>query len=486
MRNGALTGARFVLLAGPVALAFFSGGYFDGPRAWAGLVAWALVALSLLAARRPLPRVAGPRLAIGGLALLAVWTLASLAWAPIADSAYDAGQLAFLYAGVLFAATALLRPRSALRSVEPALAAGALVVVGYGISERLVPGVLHFHHSISAEGRLEQPLTYWNAMGEAAAFGLVLCARLAGDATRPSPMRIAAAVAAAPIGLGLYLSFSRGALFAAAAGLVALIVAAPRREQLRSAGLTLGAAAVAAAISAPLHGVTGLAGSLGSREREGAVVLVVLVVVMTAAGLGQRALVRRGATGPLALPRHAGLIALGLVIGLFALSLAVGSSETSTAPLSGGATRYTTLRTNRYAYWHVALRAFADEPVRGVGAGGWAVYWLRLRRIDEGAQDAHSLYLQTAAELGLIGLALLAAFLGGVFWAARDALRVAPGLAAGPIAGFVVWLAHVALDWDWQMPAVTLTALILAGALLSLSELSGVGRPPRTRAVARS
>ena len=39
------------------------------------------------------------------------------------------------------------------------------VVIGYGMSERLLPGLLHFAGSFSAEGRLEQPLTYWNAMG---------------------------------------------------------------------------------------------------------------------------------------------------------------------------------------------------------------------------------------------------------------------------------------------------------------------------------
>ena len=48
MRARLLSGAGVVLLAGPVALAFFSGGYFDGPRAWAGLVAWLLVVLAVL------------------------------------------------------------------------------------------------------------------------------------------------------------------------------------------------------------------------------------------------------------------------------------------------------------------------------------------------------------------------------------------------------------------------------------------------------
>ena len=73
-------------------------------------------------------------------------------------------------------------------------------------------------------------------MGELAALGFVLCARLAGDATRP---RLAARSAprrrCAPLGLGLYLSFSRGALFACAAGLVALVVLAPRARAAASA-----------------------------------------------------------------------------------------------------------------------------------------------------------------------------------------------------------------------------------------------------------
>jgi O-antigen ligase len=98
------------------------------------------------------------------------------------------------------------------------------------------------------------------------------------------------------------------------------------------------------------------------------------------------------------------------------------------------------------------------------------VYWLRYRPYHTGAQDAHSLYIQTAAELGVIGLALLAAFFAGIILAARRALRAAPNLAAGLIAGLVVWAAHCAVDWDWEMPAVTLLAILLSGALLGLSD----------------
>src|SRR6202035_3073240 len=126
------------------------------------------------------------------------------------------------------------KPREVFSLAEPAMAAAALIVIGYGLSERLLPGVLKFAHSLSAQGRLEQPLTYWNAMGEVAALGFVLCAALAGDASRSARLRAAAAAAAARLGRGLYVTFSRGALFACAAGLVALVVLVPRREQLRA------------------------------------------------------------------------------------------------------------------------------------------------------------------------------------------------------------------------------------------------------------
>jgi hypothetical protein len=471
VRTAALNSARAVLLGGATVLAFFTGGYFQTTRAWAALLAWLLVLVALLAGESPVPRTRHGRVALGGLALLAAWTLLSTTWAPIAGSAYQAGQLAVLYVGIMLAAVALLRERDVQQLVEPVLATSALIVIGYGISERLLPGLLHFSRSATAEGRLEQPLTYWNAMGELAAIGLVLSVRIAGDSTRPRRLRGAAAAAAVPLALGLYLSFSRGALFACAAGLLTLIVAAPRRAQLHAMLLAFLAGGLACAIAAPLRGVTALAGPLPVRERDGAIVLGALVVIAIGAALAQHALAARaGAERELRLPAHAPWIALGLICAGFAVAIAVGAKEGTSAPLSSGASRYETLQSNRYAYWSVAWRAFEDEPLRGVGAGGWAVWWLRYRTVEEGAQDAHSLPLQTAAELGLVGLVLLSAFFGGLAFGARAAFQAAPQRAAGMIAAFVVYVAHAPLDWDWQMPAVTVAALVLAGALLALGE----------------
>ena len=470
MRHRVAHVARSVLLAGPTALAFYAGGYFDGPRIWAGLAAWVLVAVAAIVCPRRVPGSPGAKIALVGLALLAAWTLASIVWAPIAGSAYRYGQQVVLYAGVLLAAAALLQTRGAQRAVEPAVAAGTLIVIGYGLSERLLPGLLHFARSVSAQGRLEQPLTYWNAMGELAALGFVLSARLAGDSDRAPGLRTAAAAAAAPLGLGLYLSFSRGALFACVAGLVTLIIAAPRRRQAGAALRALAAGLLSALVAAPSAGVTSLAGSISARELQGAITLLALVVIMSAAAFAHRRLAARERDGELRLPRRApGLAAVAICAGL-ALAIVAGDRERTSEPLSAGATRLVSLQSDRYAYWRVALRAFGQEPLRGVGAGGWAVYWLRWRPFAEGAQDAHSLPLQTAAELGIIGLGLLAAFLAGVGLAARTAHRTAPDMAAGAIAGFVVWLAHSPLDWDWEMPAVTLVAMVLAGALLALSD----------------
>ncbi len=470
MRRYVAPPARWALLAGPTALAFYSGGYFDGPRIWAGLATWVIVALAALTVRRPVPRTPGARLALGGLALLAAWTLASILWAPIAGTAYHDGQRLVLYAGVLLAASALFRDRASQRLVEPVLAAGTLIVIGYGLSERLLPGILHFARSVSAEGRLEQPLTYWNAMGELAAIGFVLAARLAGDDRRPRLVRALAAAAAAPLGMGLYLSFSRGALFACVAGLVTLLVALPQRRQASALARALGAGVLAAVTCAPMRGVTALAGPLGTRERDGAIELVLLIVIAGAAGAAQwrQAATERG--GDLRLPRRAPAIAVVVICAGLALAIVAGDKEGTTQPLSGGSTRLVSLQSNRYAYWKVALRVFARSPLDGVGSGGWSVYWLKWRPFAEGAQDAHSLELQTLAELGLVGLALLAAFLAGIGRAAAAAHRLSPPASAGAIAAAIVYLAHSPLDWDWEMPAVTLVALVLGGLLLALPD----------------
>ena len=201
---------------------------------------------------------------------------------------------------------------------------------------------------------------------------------------------------------------------------------------------------------------------------------------MVAAGAIAPRLVSSGAAGrQLRLPRRAPWIALALICVGLAVAITVGAKETTVSPsLSGGASRLTSLQSDRYAYWDVALRAFASQPLYGVGAGGWAVWWLRYRTVPAFAQDTHSLPLQTLAELGLVGLALLGTLVGGVAVAARRAHRLSPLFTSGAIGAIVAYAAHAPLDWDWQMPGVTLVALVLAGMVLAAAS-AGDARAPR-------
>lgn len=199
--------AAGAILAGPAVIAFFSGGFYDTPRLVAGLVAAALLLGGALLAERPLPRYWPGRLALGGMAGLTLWSALSVGWAPIGGPAIDDVQRLVLYLLGLAAAAAWLRPVPAARAVEPALALGALCVVGYGLSERMLPGLLEFEASRAADGRLEQPLTYWNGMGAIAVVGIVLCVRLAGSAERTRWLRAAAAAGVPTLTAGLYLTF---------------------------------------------------------------------------------------------------------------------------------------------------------------------------------------------------------------------------------------------------------------------------------------
>lgn len=118
---------------------------------------------------------------------------------------------------------------------------------------------------------------------------------------------------------------------------------------------------------------------------------------------------------------------------------------------------------NRPRYWHVALEDAAANPVVGSGAGTFAGYWLAHRSADFFARDAHSLYVESLAELGPLGLLLVVGSLGIPFLA----LRRGGGPLLASIAGaYVAFVVHAGIDWDWEVPAVTLTGVFCGAALL--------------------
>jgi O-Antigen ligase len=479
VRRAALTVCTAVLLAGPTVLAFFAGGHFDGARSVAAGAAWAVVFVLALAGPLPFPASAAGRVALAGLVGLAAWSAISVAWAPLAGPASDGAELLLLYVGVLLAAIGLLRNRPAARAVEPALALGALVVIGYGLAGRLLPGIVELSRSGGAGGRLEQPITYWNGEGLLAAIGLILCVRLAGDRSRAAGMRVAAAAACAPLGMGVYLSYSRGAAAVTGIGLIALVAARPSWPQLRAAVLGLGTAVVTAVCAITLSGVASLEGTPGERQRDGAIMLAILVVLTVAAAVltaraasAERSGSKRQGTLPHArrLPVVTGAAAMLCFAALIAGGLLenADSSERAVA----GPSRYASVSSLRYEYWRVGVDAFLDEPVKGVGSGGFRVVWRMERRVNATATNAHSLILETMTELGLPGLLFLLLFLSGVAAGARRALSERTPLSAGGAAVCIAWLLHASIDWDWQLPAVTLPALVLAGGLLAQSERS--------------
>src|ERR687887_414150 len=124
---------------------------------------------------------------------------------------------------------------------------------------------------------------------------------------------------------------------------------------------------------------------------------------------------------------------------------------------------------NRPHYWHVAWREVTLNPVLGSGAGTFERYWLLYRPVGSFARDAHNLYLETLAELGPIGLTLLLAALGLPLLVLRG--RRDPMLATAA-AGYVAYLVHAAVDWDWELPAVTLCGLVCGCSLLVATRTS--------------
>jgi hypothetical protein len=98
--------------------------------------------------------------------------------------------------------------------------------------------------------------------------------------------------------------------------------------------------------------------------------------------------------------------------------------------------------------------------VTGTGAGTFETWWLEHRARAQQIRDAHSLYLEVLGELGIVGLLLLVAALA-VPLAAGVGRRAEP-LVPVALAAYAAWLVHAGVDWDWEIPAVTLSALACA------------------------
>lgn len=466
-------------------LGFNAGGYPAGVASFAAVGLAVLLALRALAGDVRRPGIAGAA-ALVALALLTVWTLFSATWSQAPARAALEADRTLLY--LLVVATFATLPRPALAPVVRGLAAAIVVICATALVARLLFGI----EPHLSPHRLTWPLTYWNALGLLMALGALLCVHLTSRAAETPRVRTLAAAAVPALVCALYLTQSRAALGLAAAGLAAYAVLA------RPRGLAAGALAVLpgtvvvmiAALASPA-----LIG-LETADEEVASQGLRLALVIVLAGLGSARL--REVLGPVdrwaealrpPVPSRRAIIAaaVGAVALLAVGSLASGAParvyDRFVAPTrSDDDPRGRLLQISnagRLDHWRVALEASRGERLHGTGAGTFVFHWDRLKPVPRQVTEAHSLYVETLAELGVVGLGLvvsmLAALLAGPL-TARGEPRQERALVA---VAAVLWLAHAALEWDWEMPALTVVFLALAAAAAP----SGRALRPRTGAI---
>jgi len=451
-------------------------------------------------------RFRAPRLTLFGLAslaLFALWSGVTLFWSVAPDDTWLELNRTITY--VLVSCLAVALGASHSRSLE-SIGKGFLVIVVavtlYALGQKLFPG-LHVAgvFSLNQTGplpRLQAPFGYWNALALFIVMGVPLALALAIDRLRSRRLRLSALVALQLMLVTIGFTYSRGGLLALVAALVAMFVLS--KVALRAL-MWLAAASLAAA--PPLifgltnHSLTSSDISLGSREGAGAVLALILlmsILVLLAGGVRLLDLewrihlspqrvrtIRRGVVGALA---------VGLVIALIAVAASSrGVGGTASDAWKSFATARATSVTdphrllsadsqNRWVWWKEAAGAFSDRPIAGWGAGSFGVVHLLYRHDLLTVKQPHSVPLQWLAETGIIGALAASAALGLMLAGAVAAVRRRPLgserlLAAGFFALVIAYLVHALYDWDWDIPGVTLPALVALGLLGGSARTSG-------------
>jgi O-antigen ligase len=482
-----------------VGLGLGSGGYYPTAWGWGTLwFAWLIGLALLLRAEVRLDRRTAAGLA--AMAGLVAWIALSVAWARDVPAAILEAERAAMYL-LGFAAVILCAGRRRLPALAGGLLGGLTVVCVVALGTRLLPGEGESVQAIFLN-RLSDPVGYWNALGVLAAMGILLAVVLAARAHAPASRALSAA-AVPVLAATLYFTYSRGGWLALAVGLVAAVAVDPRRLQLLPHVLAMGTVAgVGVWIASGQEGLTRLTAAHALIEREGRqmiAVLAVLVVASAAAALAVAAVQQR--TQPLPARRRRAL-ERGLAAAVLAATIAVVAAYGGPAGLARkgydsftrepvgtvdpenlNARLFTLQGEGRIDFWRVAWRDHGARPWVGVGAGGFEQAWQRDRPLPTTVRDAHSLYVETLEELGWVGAALLLAALVIPLAAARRARRHPLGVAA--LGVLVAYVLVASVDWVWEMPIVTLTALAAAGMLLIAARDGSSRALPRPRVAVR-
>jgi len=489
---GARSGWSAALVAAvPVVwLAFGQGGYFATAWGWA-TVGFLWISAVALVLRRTMSAGRLDGLFVGGLAALAMWMLVSRAWSVAPSESVLEAQRGLIYV-VAGAALVMVADRRSVGALLGGLLVAVALVCAYALATRLFP---EFDSGVRPLGsyRLAEPLGYWNALGLLAAMGTVLAVALAATATSRAARAL---VGALPVVLlpTLYLTFGRAAWLSLAVGLAATLVAAGGRRLSTVAVIVVVApgSALAVVLAARSPALTAAGAPAAEIADEGWRLAAAIVALCALVAVGTLSLPSvTAALGRLSLPRVraaiagaslAAVLAGAMVVGVVAgggpgrvLDRAERSFSAPPAPIEGQRRLLTVQGQGRGEAWRVAWDAARSRPVVGIGAGGFGQRWLAARRQPFAFRDAHNLYLETLAELGAVGLALL---VGALMAPALAAWRArAHPLAPAAAGGLMVYLVHAGLDWDWEMPAITIAALVCAVAALALA------RPARAHAL---
>jgi tetratricopeptide (TPR) repeat protein len=468
------TAVTLVLLV--IALAY--DGAFTVSR-WGPLAVATLALLALAPARH----LRGPRLvAVVAIWAFAGWTALSATWSGSPGDAVEGACRAFLYAGLFTLPVATLPDHVAARRLTALAGAtlGAFVLVFFAVL--YVRG-----EPLLLAGRLNAPIGYRN--GTAALFVMAFWPLICVAAARPvSPILRALAYAAASLSLGMaFLTQSRGALLGFVVGAAVVLLVGP--DRLRRAWLAVVSVGLVALFSGALLGpydafldhldqAAPTASALHALLAIGVLAFVTMVLVSVfdrglRAPDATRARLRTGAAAALGLGALVGCVAVLGVIGnpaTFARDK-VREFKAVDAPVSLGSTRLGATGGQRYDLWRVALNQFEAAPVIGAGEGSYRFAYYRHRENDRNLSSPHSLVMEVLAQLGLVGAALLLAFL--VARGVAIARTVASAgenrrwIGAAAAVGAVL-IAQSTVDWLWLIPGPTGLAMFALGIAVAL------------------
>jgi hypothetical protein len=477
------------------ALAFADGGYSQELIAGATIGIWLLLAIGVVARvwpREPLPR---PAVVAGG-CLLALGVLSGLSmlWADDSGRAFFAVVRVCGYLG-LFALVIVSSPRGGARPWLGGLATGLTVVAVASLATRFDPSLFgggdRGLSSVlpASMGRLSYPIGYWNGLAACLAIDGVLLAWLGAQA-RTQLGRATAVALLPPVALALYLTSSRGGLGAALAGGLMLLVLERRRAAMLAGALLGGAGGGLLVLLAATRDdfLQGVATSVARTEgvEMGLGTLACAVGVGVARYLFDRRLARvrlpairwRVVVPALMVAAAVAVVAIHPVARVHEFTTIDTSGSGNAEPAQ---TQLISARGNgRAQFWEAAVDAFGSSPVEGIGAGNYELYWNAHPEAPLWLVNAHSLYLETLAELGVAGLLCVLGFFAVAIVAAVRRLGSCPeGEVAVELAVLAAAALSAGLEWTWQLPAAFVPMVIAAGLLTGAATSAPAGQRPR-------